>query len=197
MIEEPMYCPVLLNAPCLKAEVWAAWAQAILSAAAIWYAHRLANNQDRQGRKRRLDAIMSLVVQAEDKASVAYARAVNAAGGVLDGKKLGFANLAATFEAVPMHDLPDIRLIPVIDDARHACQSLNANFDLQVGTNSWYEMSRCHEVLASLHVLEGCANTAMLAANDAVEIRVRWKVRRWFRRLLTRKAKKVKSRPAM
>ncbi|WLA27590.1 hypothetical protein [Xanthomonas citri] len=31
---DPTYCPWLINAPCLKPEVWAAWAQTILSIAA-------------------------------------------------------------------------------------------------------------------------------------------------------------------
>ncbi|NIJ89452.1 hypothetical protein FHR49_002253 [Xanthomonas campestris] len=32
---DPTYCPWLIGAPCLKPEVWAAWAQTILSIAAV------------------------------------------------------------------------------------------------------------------------------------------------------------------
>ncbi|MGQ5356495.1 hypothetical protein ACULML_17775 [Xanthomonas arboricola pv. corylina] len=58
---EPTYCPWLIGAPCLKPEVWAAWAQAVLSAVAIIAAAGIARWQRRSelAEKARSDALIA------------------------------------------------------------------------------------------------------------------------------------------
>ncbi|WP_329768935.1 hypothetical protein [Stenotrophomonas maltophilia] len=165
---DPLYCPWVFGAPCLKPEVWAAWAQALLSVAAIRFAARLAFEQDRRSRKRRLDALMELFVLAEERSQLAARRAQHQLGARLHGDVLGFSRLASGFAAIPLYDLPDCRLVSLVDLARDACEDLNRYFDQLADSGEKHSMESLSRVFMARDTLSHCADEAMAPANDAV-----------------------------
>lgn len=181
---DPLYCPLAFDAPCLKPEVWAAWAQALLSVAAIRFAARLAFEQERRARKRRLDSLMELFILAFDKAQLAYNRATHALEHPFVGDSLGFARLASAFNVVPIHDLPDSRLLPLIDMAIGACEDLDQHFDQLKRINGKHSISSIRTLVTAVDTLDLCVEEAMKAANDALPpTKLWWFVRRTWRRL--------------
>lgn len=189
-MEDPLYCIWIVESPCLKPEVWAAWAQAILSVAAIRFAARLAFEQERRARKRRLDSLMELFILALDKAQLAYDRAIHRLEEPFIGDTLGFARLTSAFKAVPFHDLPDSKLLPLIDMGVSACEDLDQHFDQLKSINGKHSISSIDTLAIAMDTLDNCVEEAMKAANDALPPTKLW----WFVRRTWRRLRKGKSR---
>lgn len=125
---DPIYCPVIVGAPCMKPEVWAAWWQAILSAAAILAAARLATTQERRQLARRADIYVSLL---DSAAQTAEKVRTNALAGFTEIKSLSYpaayrlTQLGKALDASVFQELPDCRLLPSIQSAAAACHSLS------------------------------------------------------------------------
>lgn len=125
---DPIYCPIIFGAPCMKPEVWAAWWQAILSAAAILAAARLAATQERRQLARRADVYVSLL---DSAAQAAEKVRTNALAGYNEIKSLSYpaayrlTQLGKALDSSVFQELPDCRLLPSIQSAAAACHSLS------------------------------------------------------------------------
>jgi hypothetical protein len=124
---DPTYCPWIIGAPCLKPEVWAAWAQAFLAAAAIFAAGFIPTWQQRsRDRKIRADYIRlvenasanvelqmsTLTLNQYDETQNRYLHPL-----------LEFpAGVKEAFAFVRFDQLPDYALLPPVSDALHALE---------------------------------------------------------------------------
>ncbi|MBO9766493.1 MULTISPECIES: hypothetical protein [Xanthomonas] len=133
---DPTYCPWILEAPCLKPEVWAAWAQAFLAAAAIFAAGFIPTWQQRsRDRKVRADYIRlvenasaTVELQMSTLALNQYDETQNRYLQPL----LDFpAGVKEAFAFVRFDQLPDYALLPPVSDA---LQALNRF------ANSWHHV---------------------------------------------------------
>lgn len=102
---DPLYCPWLFGAPCLKPEVWAAWAQALLSVFAILVAYEAGSAASKRAQQMRVRA---------------YAALIHVARGILDScthlppSTILLARLKAVnsqFSATSVATAPDHRLV--------------------------------------------------------------------------------------
>lgn len=102
---DPLYCPWVFGAPCLKPEVWAAWAQALLSVLAIWVAYEAGSAASKRAQETRVRA---------------YAALIHVARGILDKctqsppSTIMLAQLKAVnnqFSATSVATAPDHRLV--------------------------------------------------------------------------------------
>ncbi|WP_126969041.1 hypothetical protein [Xanthomonas sp. BRIP62411] len=116
---------------CERPEAWAVWAaiiQAILSAAAIFFAVRIATTQERRNLSRKADVLVHLIDHAE-----ATAAAVLNAGrdGFIQARSLAaaagqkFGQIGQALDSVQLQDLPDYRLLAPIQTTARTCHHLN------------------------------------------------------------------------
>jgi len=127
---DDVYCLWVSQSPCLKPEIWAAWAQALLSALAIWAGARLANRQERRNLARKTDLYVNLISMAEIRSlSLAMytpgdVRTLRSGKSVMDYQIRDMQQFAAAFRAINLEDLPDYRLLPPLRDAADTCEHL-------------------------------------------------------------------------
>lgn len=130
---DPIYCPILLDAPCMKPEVWAAWVQAILSVIAIAAAERFASRRERKELSRQADVYVNLISMAEMRCnSLAMfgptdARTLRIGMSINEYQIRDMEQFAEAFRAIALQDVPDYRLLPPLRDAADACHSLASN----------------------------------------------------------------------
>lgn len=121
------YCLWVTQSPCMKPEIWAAWAQALMSALAIWAGARLANRQERRNLARKTDVYVNLIsmadIQSQSIGTYTPSEVVDMAGGrsMLQHQIDVFEQFIAAFRSVALNDLPDYRLLPLIHDSADAC----------------------------------------------------------------------------
>jgi len=116
-MSDPLYCLWVLEAPCLKPEVWAAWWQAVLSALAILAAARLASTQDRRHLSRKADVIVSLFNSAEQTTDTIIEEANKGFSEVkffAAASAYRFKQLSNALNSIALQELPDYRLLNVI-----------------------------------------------------------------------------------
>jgi hypothetical protein len=106
-------------------EVWAAWAQAILSAVAIVVAARMATNQDRRARRSRVEGYFSLVSDVQDQVENSYVLFLNLEGysappGFLEKWEETCKRLAD----IPFHEVPDYRLYLAVRESLDIARSI-------------------------------------------------------------------------
>jgi len=129
-VADPMYCAMPFDAPCMKPEVWAAWAQAVLSVAAIAAAERFASRRERKELSRKTDVYVNLLSMAEIRChSLAMytpgdVRTLRTGKSVNDYQIRDMEQFAAAFRAITLQDVPDYRLLPPLRDAADTCQIL-------------------------------------------------------------------------
>ncbi|WP_313211535.1 hypothetical protein [Stenotrophomonas sp.] len=115
---DPLYCPWVFGHPCLKPEVWAAWAQAVLSVAAIYAASRLATAQEKLAFRRRVDACVALLEHADDALLIIKENP-------LSRPSITSADaLAEQLRSVTIDAAPDYRLIGALTHASAAVSIL-------------------------------------------------------------------------
>jgi len=137
---DPLFCPWILGAPCLKPEVWAAWAQALLSAAAIFAAARLALLQERRQLSRRADFYVTILDNAAQTAEKVMSTSMI---GLEDIKSMAgpaaykLTQLGKVLDAAMYQELPDSRLLPSIQSAAAACHSLSTMVAATRKLESW------------------------------------------------------------
>jgi len=125
----------------------ASWAQAILSALAIWFAGSFAMKQAKLARKEKLSTYIEILLLADREAQSASRHVANIPDGApivisdIDGARPVFAKIAEDLESVSFHDLPHPRLVTVIKDAAAACRTLDMhyekNFDKPNAIDDW------------------------------------------------------------
>lgn len=106
---DPTYCLWLLDAPCLKPEIWAAWAQALLSAVAIYAAARLTSRQERLAFRRRADAYLAVMTHVEQSLFMASEAPHSEENTALVGLAID------QLRSVPMEAVPDLRLMMALN----------------------------------------------------------------------------------
>jgi len=108
-VADPIYCLWLLDAPCLRPEIWAAWAQALLSAMAIYAAARLASRQERLAFRRRADAYLAVMTHVEQSIFMASEAPHSEENIALVGSAIN------QLRSVPMDAVPDLRLMMALN----------------------------------------------------------------------------------
>lgn len=105
-------------------EVWAAWAQALLSAAAIFWAARIAKRQDRLALSRKAEACVGLITHAQD-----VLKAVE--GDPMSRTSLtSVATLSKQMEVISLDAVPDYRLIIAVNTAANTVAVLNGELSV-------------------------------------------------------------------
>lgn len=134
------YCLWVTHSPCMKPEIWAAWAQALLSALAIWAASQLSNRQERRNLARRTDVYVNLISMAEIRSlSLAMytpgdVRILRTGKSVMDYQIRDMQQFAAAFRAIALEDVPDYRLLPPLRDAADTCEHIVEHLNRVDGT---------------------------------------------------------------
>ncbi|MBB4126242.1 hypothetical protein GGR77_001532 [Xanthomonas translucens] len=123
---DPLYCTWLLDAPCLKSEIWAAWAQALLSGVGIIAAAWLPNLAARREKKDRFYAVVALMFEASKRmyliADLIALQKLPIGAGRLDEE---LAHLTAALDAIPAHELPEGALLYSIKGVRREVAAMN------------------------------------------------------------------------
>ncbi len=99
------YCPILIGAPCLAPEVWAAWAQAVLSAAAIYFAALAATAPERLAKIRKAKSYLALLSIADEMLTFCVEQRPN----IIAVSRL--KQLTGQFAEVNVENVPDYRML--------------------------------------------------------------------------------------
>jgi hypothetical protein len=108
----------------LKPEVWAAWAQAILSAVAIVVAARMSTNQEKRQKRAKLEAYLAIASDILDQAEDSLAEFESRSG--RNSSLVQFQwweRICTVLEAIPLHEIPDYRLYSVVWRARNVADA--------------------------------------------------------------------------
>lgn len=161
-----------------KPEVWAAWAQAILSAAAIYWASRLARRQDRLAQRRKADACIGLITHAQDILETATRDPLSRPN------LTSIATLAKQMEGITLDATPDYRLIIAVNTAATTVAVLNG--ELIAWTNNIHADDTFKSVSASIDVrtaitrLEAAYEEAIPVANELMSPSPWQRIKRWI-----------------
>lgn len=110
-------------------EVWAAWAQAILSAVAIVVAARLATTQTRKALRQRIDVYVQIVSDVHDQAEATYDQAMSMGGHSLPRDvKVHWDETYKSLSSVPLHEAPDYRLYRNIRSSIDVARSIRDTY---------------------------------------------------------------------
>lgn len=123
---DPLFCPWLINTPCLKSEIWAAWAQALLSGVGIIAAALIPQSIARRDKQDRFYAVLALMLEAAKRMHliadlIAY-RKLPMGHDVHDQE---LSHLTAALDAIPAHELPEGALLFSIKGVRREVAAMN------------------------------------------------------------------------
>lgn len=168
-----------------KPEVWAAWAQAILSAAAIFWASRIAKRQDRLALRRKADACIGLITHAEDVLKDVEADPLSRTS------LMSVATLSKQMEVISLDAVPDYRLIIAVNTAANTVAVLNGEL------SAWSSNKITHldhnlrsakaDVRTAITRLETAYEDAIPVANELASPTLKqryadWKLKRFGRK---------------
>ncbi len=142
-------------------EAKAAWAQAILSALAIWYSGRLAFGQARAAKRERVDTYIQMLAISQTAAWGARRFIGEGKTFPVGGDIFGFAKLQKDFEAISFHDVPHHKLVPILRDAAEACRMLDQNCDQLLNTAKVPNVLNASAIAEAADVLEQCYTEAI------------------------------------
>ncbi|MEN6682192.1 hypothetical protein ABFC53_07960 [Stenotrophomonas pavanii] len=130
---EPLYC-YPFQILCQPLSWWssaASWAQAILSALAIYWAARIATQQHRRDLFQRVSVIKQLlmVVCSTASANSAHIAKCEREGTIFAADVKYFDHLVQTLKQVPLHDLPDARLTHIVAGVARTAEKIAAVFN--------------------------------------------------------------------
>lgn len=158
-------------------QVWAAWTQALLSAAAIYAASRLATRQERVAAGRRADACVGLITHAQD-VLVEILSAPKSRPSVTR-----IEALAEQLAGVPMDSAPDFRLVIAVRRASSAISVLAVELaehaKPQVLRSSNPYVAARHDIGAAQKELEEAYELAIEAANELLSPTLIQRWRQW------------------
>lgn len=185
---DPIYCIAVINWPCATGGVWAAWTQALLSAAAIYAASRLATRQERVAARRRADACVGLITHAQDVLAEVLSDPTSRPS------VTSVETLARQLAEVPMDSAPDFRLVVAVRQASSIVSVLavelagHAKPTAYPTMGPWVPARR--DIRTAQAEMEGAYNLAIEAANELQSPSL---AQRW-RRLRLRNGSKDKGR---
>ncbi len=111
---DPLFCPYLFGAPCLKPEVWAAWAQALLSVAAIYFAALAATAPEKLAKNRKAKSYLALLGIAEEMLTFCAEQRPN----VIMVSRL--KQITGQFAEVNVENVPDYRMLKPMQETHSA-----------------------------------------------------------------------------
>lgn len=174
----------------LPAEAQAAWAQAVLSVMAIVFAAWIAGRRERRELARKLDVYVNLISMAESRATSIQSpprRGAESREALADpsaGHLEYFQTYVEAFRAIHLHDLPDYRMLPVIEEARRACEELAAVLEVMEryrGTDFPDRPSDALTIRKARHTLARSYAKAADICNDVAVPTLRQRARHiWF-----------------
>ncbi|MBD9481163.1 hypothetical protein [Pseudoxanthomonas sp. PXM02] len=104
----------------LEPEVWAAWAQAVLSAIAIVVAARMAINQEKRQQRAKLSAYLAIASDIVDQADSSLKDFRGREGQYSSLPQYQWwERICSVLDAIPLHEIPDYRLYDVIWRAKN------------------------------------------------------------------------------
>ena len=115
-----------LTSVCMTQGEWAAWAQAILSALAIFVAALFPSYVERAKTRRMIEnygSMMRVAWAAAHRDAGTIERSVGGASGI-HWDEAKWDRLHSAFSVVPYHDLPDDRLFDLVHDAAEAVSNM-------------------------------------------------------------------------
>nr|WP_312250410.1 hypothetical protein [Stenotrophomonas geniculata] len=186
MADPVNYCIWLAPSICATQSEWAAWAQAILSALAIWYSGRLAFNQKLLEKREKVETYVSILVEADfaaemaiDTLSFAEIEEVSFVGPTLD-----FEGLQRSFQEISFHDVPDRRLVGIIRSAADCCRLLKLHHDDKMQGTPPADASDLIEATRAANRLSKCRSDAESIRDELLSfsLRIGARVRRSFSR---------------
>ncbi|WP_343649451.1 hypothetical protein [Stenotrophomonas sp.] len=120
-----------------KPEVWAAWAQALLSVVAIYFAGRFALQQHRRDLFQRVTVLVRTVGLASLTAAVNhdYLKKWKEIGSPLQTDLPYFEYLGRALHDAPLHELPDERLIHIVAGSARYSQKAFELLNSQINHN--------------------------------------------------------------
>ncbi|HHA2945739.1 hypothetical protein [Stenotrophomonas maltophilia] len=167
---DPLYCPWVFDAPCLKPEVWAAWWQAILSALAILAASRLARGQERRQLSRKADVIVSMLDSADQTTDSVLKEAADSFRSLqtlASAASYRYQQLSKTLDSLALQELPDYRLLPVVLSGASLCLHLSQEMDrIRAMKQMPNDAQFLDAVFAGKDALTGYYNEAAEIANE-------------------------------
>lgn len=130
------YCPIVIGAPCLAPEVWAAWAQAFLSAAAIYFAALAATAPDKLAKRRKASSYLALLDIAENMLD----GCISSGPTVITTARL--RQVAGQFAEVNVENVPDYRLLKPMQETHSALVVMQDMVDKESGLSDMQERAR-------------------------------------------------------
>ncbi|WIH05506.1 hypothetical protein KHF85_03110 [Xanthomonas translucens pv. graminis] len=178
---DPLYCPLLVSVPCLKAEVWAAWAQAGLSAIAIYAAGRFAVAQHRRDIATRVQSICEIIAFAAYVAEQfeSISTDVLATDGAKHWNLSELRSVGSRLAQIPLHELPDADLIGPLLQAIEGMDAL----DLYVTRAVSEAANRQRMTIELMKTIQTKAGVVVFAGKRAELIDARHKPRPAFRKI--------------
>ncbi len=111
-------------------EVWAAWAQAILSAVAIVVATKMALRQEKRATIRKVEAYCEIIADARlhaERAWETFKQRLDQAPD-MEGAEW-WVSICRVFDAIPFHDIPDYGLYMKLRHAESAAKSIKKAYE--------------------------------------------------------------------
>lgn len=173
---------------CATQSEWAAWAQAVMSALAIWYSGRLAFRQKTVEKREKIETYVQLVsVAAEEGTLAAHWLEVLRHKNLPERDGSGsFLSLRKDLESISVNDLPDHRLIRILRDAAWACDKLHRHYDLFLGSSDIPDLGDRIEASDAADLLNRCLDDAIALRDEffslpesILRIARRWAGRHW------------------
>lgn len=116
--------------------MWAAWAQAILSAIAIVVATKMALRQEKREVIRKVEAYCEIIADARLRAEDAWKTFERRLDQVPDLEGMEWwLSICRVFDAIPFHDIPDYGLYMYLRHAEIAAKSIKKTYEHAASTN--------------------------------------------------------------
>lgn len=140
------YCPYVIGAPCLAPEAWAAWAQAILSAAAIYFAALAATAPDKLARRRKASSYLALLDIADEMLTT-YGEQL---GNIIFVSRLN--QVVGQFAEVNVENIPDYRLLKPMQETHSALIVMSEMLERRKALRSHEEFTSADRVLKEMSI---------------------------------------------
>lgn len=180
------YCSWFLPSWCATQSEWAAWAQAIMSALAIWYSGRLAFRQRSVDKREKIETYVQLVAVAAQEGALAvhWLEALRYKSLPQRDGSGSFLSLKEDLESISVNDIPDHRLIRILRDAAWACDKLHRHYDVFLGGSEVPGLGNRIEASDAADLLIRCHDDAIALRDEFFSLpeSVLRIARRWIRR---------------
>ena len=176
---------------CERQEAWQVWAallQALLAGAAIWFAARLAVNQERRAVSRRTDVFLKRIEQAaliaaQIKTFFLGNPGEEARDSLYSKQAKTFEMFAQSLRAVPLENIVDARLLHPLHNAALACENV-VDLLRNPPPNRLEEVQKWEKALdEAQYQLSESHRSAFIVAAEFTSISMSTRAKRWIRYL--------------